>query len=133
MTARQTNHTLSNRMKEGIEAAQARLATLEKEAQKVVSELVSKGKASRKDVEELVARFNPEELLEVEVVKDIQGKAKHLASDLSHRIEEVREKVVTFAGVASREQVEDISKELDRLSRKLDKLTGKKASTPKAE
>jgi polyhydroxyalkanoate synthesis regulator phasin len=109
-------------LKEGLEQAQARLATLEDEAQKVVHDLLGRSQTSRKEVAALLRRVNAQEFLDKDYVKEISGKAKHVGEDVAHRLEELRERAIAVAGVASREQVDELQRDLDRLSRKLDKL-----------
>lgn len=97
---------LSGFLKGGLEQAQARFATFEEGAQRVVQDLLSK----RQD------------LLAGDYVKEISGRARHVGADVAARLEELRERAIAAAGVASREQVDELQRDLDKLSRKLDKL-----------
>ena len=110
------NHanTIGEKVKESLEMAQARLANLEEEAQRVVA-------ASRKEVAHLFQRFNAQDLFERAHMKEWSGRARHVSEDMAHRLEDLRERVVTFVGVASREQVEDLARDLEKLARKGDK------------
>lgn len=119
MTA--TQHRISEKVRESIEEAHARLTSFEDEAQKVVADLLRKGRASRKEFKTLIHRLNTHEILEASPMKDLSGRAKHVREDLSHRLEVLVERAIAFSGVASREQVEDLARDLERLSRKLDK------------
>ncbi len=122
-------------LREPIEAAQARLVEFEVEAQKVFKDLMQKGKESRKDFAELVQRLSKQEwhvddikgrvtkLREQGLVRahEIRGRAESFRADAMERLEELQTKAVAFLGVATREQVEAPSRELERLSRRLDK------------
>jgi len=122
-------------LKEPLEAAQARLAELEGEAQKVFKELVQKGKESRKEMAGLVQKLSKqdwgmEELRErvtklrargMQGASGLASKAGSFRADAVDRLEEFQSKVIEFLGVASREQVEELSLELERLARRLDR------------
>ena len=139
-------------LREPLEAAQARLAEFEEEAQKVFKDLMKKGKESRKDVAILVQRlskqdWNMDELKGrvtklrdqgMERAQELRGRAESFRSDAMERLEELQTKAVAFLGVATREQVEELSKELERLARRLDKAdrarkTRKNSKRPAAE
>ena len=127
-------------LREPIEAAQARLAEIEEEAQKVFKELVEKGKESRKEMAGLVQRLSAQDwgmeelrgqvarLREqgMERASGLASKAGSFRSDAIERLEELQTKVIEFLGVASREQVEELSLELERLARRLDRSERRK-------
>ena len=118
-----TNQTkFAEKMRESLEQAQERLSGIEDEAQKVIQEIIERSKTSRKEMAKMMARLNPDKA----TVKQWQGKAKNVSADLVHRFEELRSRAITYAGVASRSQVDALAKDLDKLSRKLDKLMGAK-------
>ena len=122
-------------LREPLEAAQARLVEFEEEAQKVFKELMHKGKESRKDVAELVQRlskqdWNMDELKGrvsklreqgMERAQELRGRAETFRADAMEKLEELQTKAVAFLGVATREQVEELSKELEKLARRIDK------------
>ncbi len=122
-------------LREPLEAAQARLVEFEEEAQKVLKDLVQKGKESRKDVAVLVQRLSKQDwtmddlrgrvtkLREqgMERAQELRGRAESFRSETTEKLEELQAKAVAFLGVATREQVEVLSRELERLSRRLDK------------
>ncbi len=113
--ANQQTQKFGEILKGSLEQAQARIATLEEGAQRVVQDLLGK----RQD------------LLSGDYVKEISGRAKHLGADWAARFEDLRERAIAAAGVASRDQVGELQRDLDKLSRKLDKvlsLNGKKVS-----
>jgi polyhydroxyalkanoate synthesis regulator phasin len=138
-------------LREPLEAAQLRLAEFEEEAQRVFKDLMQKGKESRKDFQELVQRLSKQDwtmddlrgrvtkLREqgLERAQELRGRADAFRTDAMERLEELQTRAVAFLGVASREQVQALSRELERLARRLDKLdrarkparkTGRKAA-----
>lgn len=122
-------------LREPIEAAQARLLEFEEEAQRVFKELMQKGKESSKEMTDLVQRLSRQDWrldeLKGRVAKlreqgmerahELRGRAETFRAEAMERLEELQTKAVEFLGVATREQVEDLSKELEKLSRRLDK------------
>src|SRR6266508_1024303 len=94
-------------LKEPLESAQHRLEQLEVEAQRVLRDLMDKGRASRKDFEQIVQKLSKQDWTfraeAMERVMDLQGRA------------------IAFLGVASRDQVDELSRELDRLSKRIPK------------
>ncbi len=126
-------------LREPLEAAQARLEAFEGEAQRVLKDLMQRGKASRKDFSDLVHRLQKqdwhlpelkdrlEKLREtgMERAQEWRDRADSFRTEALERLVEMQGKAVNFLGVATREQVEELSRELDRLSRRLEK--GEKA------
>jgi polyhydroxyalkanoate synthesis regulator phasin len=130
-------------LREPLVAAQARLEQFEEEAQRVLKDLVEKGRASRKDLELIVTRLSkqewalPEMKHRIEKLRDqgveraseLRGKAETFRSEALERVADLQTRAVSFLGVASREQVAELSKELDRLSRRIER--GEKARRAK--
>ena len=122
-------------LREPLEAAQARLAEFEGEAQKVFKDLMQKGKESRKEVAVLVQRLSKQDWKMDELkdrvsklrehgkerAQELRGRAESFRSDAMEKLEELQTKAVAFLGVATREQVEELSRELERLARRLEK------------
>ncbi len=119
-------------VKEQLEEAQKRFTALEEEAERALKELLAKGKAQRKELETLVARFNAGELLDPRWVKRWSKKAEQASVDVLGRLDALQSRVVEAAGVASQSQVKELHKELGKLAKKLDALAGKKPAS-KAE
>jgi hypothetical protein len=133
-------------LREPLEAAQARLEQFEGDAQRVFKDLMDKGRASRRDIEEIVSRLAKqdwalpevkqriEKLREqgVERAAELRGKAESFRVEAMERVVDLQSRTIAFLGVASREQVEELSKELARLARRLGKAAkarpGKKGS-----
>jgi hypothetical protein len=137
-------------LREPIEAAQTRIGVLEEEAQRVLKDLMVRGRASRKDIEHMVHKLSrqdwtfPEMKQRLEKLRgqgaeraaEWRGKAESFRAETLERMVELQGRAVAFLGVATREQVEEISKELDRLSRRLersDRARRAKKSKPSAE
>jgi hypothetical protein len=138
-------------LREPIEAAQARLELLEVEAQRVLKDLVQRGRASRKDLEVMVQRLSKQDwtfpemkqrfdrLREqgVERATEWRGRADNFRAEALERVLDLQGRAISFLGVATREQVDELSKELDRLAKRIEKGTGarraKKGARPAAE
>lgn len=135
-------------LREPLVAAQARLEHFEGEAQRILKDLMDRGRASRKDIEQIVQRLSKQEwtlpdvkhriekLREqgVERAAEWRGKAENFRVEALDRIVELQGRAVSFLGVATREQVEELSKELDRLAKRIDKgARGRKPRRPRTE
>ncbi len=121
-------------LREPFEAAQHRLEQFEGEAQKLVRDLVDRGRASRKDIEQMVHRLSKQDWTFPELKQRIEklreqsaeraaewrGRAETFRSEALDRLIELQAKAVQFLGVATRDQVEDLSKELDRLAKRVE-------------
>ena len=137
-------------LREPLVAAQARLGHLEDEAQRVLRDLVDRGRASRKDIEQMVARLSRQDWTFPEVKQRFEklreqgaeratewrGRAENFRAEALERMLDLQSRAVSFLGVATREQVDELSKELERLARRLDKgekaRRGKRATKPSA-
>ncbi|HSD21007.1 MAG TPA: phasin family protein [Anaeromyxobacter sp.] len=132
-------------LREPLVAAQARIGQIEEEAQRVLKDLVHRGRASRKDLEEIVHRLSrqdfslPEVKHRLEKLRD-QGaeraagwrdRAESFRSDALERMLELQARAVQFLGVATREEVQELSRELDRLAKRFEK-SARRAKRAKA-
>ena len=139
-------------LREPLEAAQQRIEQIEEEAQRVLKDLMVRGRASRKDIEQIVHRLSKQDWTFPEMKQRIEklreqgaeraaewrGKAESFRAEALERVVELQNRAVSFLGVATREQVEELSKELERLTRRLDKAGKqpkkvKRSSKPSAE
>ena len=137
-------------LREPIEAAQARIGLLEEEAQRVLKDLMVRGRASRKDIEQIVHKLSRQDWTFPEVKQRLgklrgqgveraaewRGKAETFRAETLERMVELQGRAVAFLGVATREQVEELSKELDRLARRLERserARRSKKTKPEAE
>ncbi|HUL61100.1 MAG TPA: hypothetical protein VLU43_17600 [Anaeromyxobacteraceae bacterium] len=146
--AKTTEQTRALRMpeflREPFEAAQQRLEQFEGEAQKLFRDLMDRGRASRKDIEQMVHKLSRQDWTFPEVKHQLtklreqgveraaewRGKAESFRSEALDRLVELQGKAVAFLGVATREQVEELSKELDRLAKRFE--TAQKGRKPGA-
>ena len=123
-------------IREPLEAAQARIEAFEEEAQKVLRDLMKR----RKDITVLVQKLSKQDWNNElrgrlgklrdqgrERADELRGRAETFRADAVDRLEDLQTKAIEFLGVASREQVLELSRELDKLSRRLEK-TGKVAA-----
>ena len=110
-------------VKEQIADAQKRFAQFEGEAQKVLVKLVGRARESRKELEGFVQG-------RLDHFKDLPlvDKANASLTEVQKRLTTVQAKVIESVGMASQAQVDQINRELARLSKKLDGLMGKKGS-----
>jgi hypothetical protein len=133
-------------LKEPLEAAQARFGRLEVDAERVLRDLMDRGRASRKEIEQIVARLSKQDwklpemkqrigkLREqgVERAAEWRGRAETFRSEAMDRVLDLQGRAIAFLGVASRDQVEELSKEIDRLARKIAKSSGAKKARKSA-
>lgn len=122
-------------LREQLEAAQVRLEQLEEEAQRVMKDLMLRGRESRKDIEQILHRLSrqdfsfPEMKQRIEKLRDqgveraeeLRGRAENFRTEAMERMVELQGRAVSFLGIATRDQVEELSKELERLARRIDK------------
>jgi hypothetical protein len=139
-------------LREPLEAAQARLGHLEGEAQRVWKDLMVRGRAGRKDIEQILQKLAKQDwnfpemkqLVEklreqgAERAAEWRGKAESFRAEALEKMVELQGKAVAFLGVATREQVEELSRELERLARRIERgqkgrRLEKKGSKPSAQ
>lgn len=122
-------------LKEPLEAAQHRLEQFEVEAQRVLRDLMDKGRAGRKDFEQMVHRFSKQEWMSpdmkhridklreqgVETAAELRGRAETFRAEAMERVIDLQGRAIAFLGVASRDQVEELSRELDHLAKRMPK------------
>ncbi|HET6410693.1 MAG TPA: hypothetical protein VFG53_01450 [Anaeromyxobacter sp.] len=101
-----------------------------------------KGRAGRKDLEQILQRLAKQDwslgemrqLVEklreqgAERAAELRGRAESFRAEAILRLGELQGKAVAFLGVASREQVEELSRELERLARRIER--GQKVRRP---
>jgi polyhydroxyalkanoate synthesis regulator phasin len=134
-------------LREPLTAAQAKLERFEEDAQRVLRDLMDRGRASRKDLEQIVTRLSKqdwkfpemkqrfERLREqgVETAAEWRGKAESFRAEALEKMIELQSRAVSFLGVATRDEVQELSKELDKLARRISKTEkGGKAKRTKS-
>jgi len=129
-------------LKVQIEQAQSRLAQLEEGAEKALKDLAEKGRASRKDLETMLVKLAKDDRLVdlrgklerfqktgADRAEEWKDKAESFRSEALERIVELQGKAVSFLGVATKDEVEELHRELDRLAKRFEK--GQKARPAK--
>ncbi len=136
-------------LREPLAAAQARLEHFEVEAQRVLRDLADRGRASRRDLELVVQRLSrqdwmtfPEMKQRIEKLRDQgveraaewRGRAETFRTEALERVVDLQSRAIAFLGVATRDQVEELSREIDRLAKRIEKgartRRGRKPSSP---
>jgi ElaB/YqjD/DUF883 family membrane-anchored ribosome-binding protein len=115
-------------LRESVEVAQARLEVLEAEAQKLLHEVQTRfQKVSGKDWAEVKERL--EHLREVgrERAEEWKDKAQEFRVDAAERLETLQERALRFLGVATREEVAELSREINKILKRLDERKRKAA------
>ncbi|MFT3915696.1 MAG: hypothetical protein QM704_16745 [Anaeromyxobacteraceae bacterium] len=128
--------------KDQVMTAQARVEVLEGEAKRVLEDLMARGRESRRDLEHLLQRLSRQDWSFPEVREritrlkgqgvELRGKAEAFRAEAVERVMELQGRAIQFLGAASRDQVDELSRELDKLARRLDRAEskrGKKGST----
>ena len=133
-------------LREPIEAAQARIERLEEDAERVLKDLMNRGRAGRKEFEQIVARLSKQDWTfpemkhrigkfreqGIERAAEWRGKAETFRAEAMERMVDLQGRAIAFLGAATRDQVEELSREIDRLSRKIEKSGARRAKKGRA-
>ena len=116
--------------KQQLKLAEKRLEAFEKEAQVVLSDLVTRGRRSRAEIQELLRRAGETDLSGR--AEEIRAQIEKSTVEMARRLEVLQEKALAALGVAGLAQVEELGAKVDRLSRKISKLSrgGPRRSPP---
>jgi hypothetical protein len=107
--------------------AQKRLVAFEVEAEKVLKNLIARGQDSRKELDALLERLGTAELKVLNgTLRDLVKRAQDVSQEARKKLEEFQARVLEVAGVASQNQVRALNRQLTKLSRRLDSITGDK-------
>ncbi|WP_223633852.1 hypothetical protein [Corallococcus sp. EGB] len=109
-------------LKGRLSEAQKRFQGLEGEANKAFRALETRGQVAAKEVQALWTKVQAGELRADPRVQELTKKVDAAGVELRKRLDGLQTKVVEAVGVASQSQVEQITRELNRLSKKLDVL-----------
>jgi DNA-binding MarR family transcriptional regulator len=117
---------LGEMVREQVQFVQTRLSDFQKEAEKTLKDLAERGRESRKELDRLLARLEKKGWVERQ--GELAGKAKDFGVELASHLDELQTKAIQFVGVASRDQVESLAREIKRLASKVESLAkdGKK-------
>jgi type I site-specific restriction endonuclease len=125
--ATQNGRNIPGLVKDTIDEAQKRLHFLEKEAQKLAKDFVTRSRAAQKDFGRefgrLQKRVTSGELFDEARLNKLRGRAREVSGEIVGRLEELQSAILSLVGVASRDQVESVSHELRRLAKKVDGMT----------
>jgi hypothetical protein len=111
--------------------AQARLETLEAEAQKLLHEVSTRlQKVSGKDWAEMKERLEHLREVGMERAEEWRDKAQEFRVDAAERLETLQVKALRFLGVASREEVAELSREINKILKRLDESRKRKGGKP---
>lgn len=116
-----------------LQEAQKRFVSLEKDAEKAINQLVSRGKESRKDLEKLINKVSSGDIaiFDTATVKDLTKRAEVAGNQMKKRLDHLQTRMIQASGVATQHQMKELRSELNRLAKKIDAL-GKPAQ-PKPE
>lgn len=105
-------------LREPLEAAQARLETLEKDAQKLFKDISGRvQKEWKQDWPEMRDRLDKLLAAGRERAAEWRGRAEDVRADAMDRLMEL----VQFLGVATRDQLEQLSRDVDRILKRIGK------------
>lgn len=103
-----------------LEEARGRLERLEKE-------LISRGRTQQKEIEALISRVRSGKEL-----KALEKRANAAGAEVKKALDGLQDRMLSVLGVASHREIELLSKDLHRLSKKVDSLLARKTGTPSA-
>jgi len=103
-------------LREPLEMAQTRLEALEGEAQRVWKDFMEMSKTGRKELGVFVERLQKQ----MERTQQWRDRAESFRADALEKLLELQSKAVSFLGVATREQVEELSREIEKVLRRLE-------------
>ena len=115
-------------LRDSIEAAQARLETLEGDAQKLIQEVSARvQKASRKDWKDFRGQVDKLRRAGRDAAEEWKDKAQSFRGEAVERLIELQVRAMKFLGVASRDEVEELSREINKILKRLDEVQKRKA------
>jgi hypothetical protein len=122
-------------LREPLEAAQARLESFEVEAQKLMKDLSGRLQKVQKQVAkqewpELKERLERMRETGLERAHEWRGRADHFRVEAMERLVELQARAIKFLGVATREQVEELSREIEMVLKRLEKGGKRRARKP---
>jgi hypothetical protein len=118
-------------LRESVEVAQARLETLEAEAQKLMHEVQTRfQKVSGKDWAEVRERLDHLREVGMERAEEWKDKAQEFRVEAAEKLENLQVSALRFLGVASREEVAELSREINKILKRLDESRKRKAGKP---
>jgi ElaB/YqjD/DUF883 family membrane-anchored ribosome-binding protein len=118
-------------LRESVEVAQARLEVIEAEAQKLLHEVQTRfQKVSGKDWAEVRERIEHLREVGMERAEEWKDKAEEFRAEAAEKLENLQVSALRFLGVASREEVAELSREINKILKRLDESRKRKAGKP---
>ena len=126
-----SNAKVEGFLRESVEVAQARLEILEAEAQKLLHEVQTRfQKVSGKDWAEVRERLDHLREVGMERAEEWKDKAQEFRVEAAEKLENLQVQALRFLGVASREEVAELSREINKILKRLDESRKRKAGKP---
>ena len=118
-------------LRESVEVAQARLEVIEAEAQKLLHEVQTRfQKVSGKDWAEVRERLDHLREVGMERAEEWKDKAQEFRVEAAEKLENLQITALRFLGVASREEVAELSREINKILKRLDDSRRRKGGKP---
>ena len=118
-------------LRESVEVAQARLEVIEVEAQKLLHEVQTRfQKVSGKDWAEVRERLDHLREVGMERAEEWKDKAQEFRVEAAEKLENLQVSALRFLGVASREEVAELSREINKILKRLDDSRRRKGGKP---
>lgn len=112
-------------IRENVELAQKRLTAFEKDATKLAKQLIAKGRTAQKEISkdlgDLRKRLQAGTLFEDARLRKFRGRAQNVRKEIVKRLAELQGLVLNFVGLASRDEVSELARELRELAKQLEK------------
>jgi hypothetical protein len=108
-------------LRDSLEVAQTRLEALEGEAERLFKDVSTRvTKASKQDWKELRGRMEKLRKAGIVAAEEWKDKAETFRGDVLEQVVELQSRAMKFLGVATREELEDLSREINKILRRLD-------------
>jgi hypothetical protein len=118
-------------LRESVEVAQARLEVLEAEAQKLLHEVSTRlQKVSGQDWADVRDRIEQFREVGRERAEEWKDRAQEFRVDAAEKLESLQVQALKFLGVASREEVAELSRAISKILKRLDESRKGKAAKP---
>jgi len=115
-------------LRDSLEVAQTRLEALEGEAEKLFKEVSNRvTKVSKQDWKELRGRVEKLRKAGMIAAEEWKDKAETFRGEVMDQVVELQSRAMKFLGVATREELEDLSREINKILRRLDDVQKRRA------
>lgn len=125
----------------GIETGRTRLHAIEEQAHGLFNDLKSRGNRELEAIKERLPDVSIRDRVPVEdlvdraknVETETRERAEALAEDVERKAVGLQDSILALAGIASRDQVAALARDLDRISRRLDRVAKQARSADKSK